>query len=1101
MTTRSATIRLFLGDHISNAAEAACIRRLQQDLAAARTDAVILANFTLGPKRRQIDLVVATVATAIVVEMKNYIHPVHGTVNGPWWLELDDGGRRDLGTTNPYQQALENRFTVTDGLRGEIGADVRDAVGGMLCLYPVAAPGSMIPQGDFKVAIGSYADLLTLLQEPRPNAIDLTRWQRFAETQGLKDQSANGLTAAEASIAQYIAAYEDLGRATLGPFIEPLFDGEHSTATLAVRSANGEQLQIIGPSGSGKTELLKRLGIEAARRGNIPVMVRARDFVKDLAPLLKADVARYTRESVQSLFRAAEHAGAEIILHVDALNECPSNKRGDLIAALQAARINYCARILLSGQNAVTLPASLAGETIHLIQPNDEQAELLVVAHLGRALTEAETGALEVVATTHDATILAAMLDQPNTIDGRFSRYHGFTRARLKAAGAPQADRGLADLATAMRTGFVATMPRAAVERIVDASNGLTTDAASSAGILWADGNRVGFRHDLIGDFFAAEAILRRASGPVELDAMARLPIHAELREFLLGGCATTQEIATLLSNAPDSRLLRSALTGRAGAKARDYVISRMRDVIGQLKRSYVEICMAVPDGVTSARELVSLEPSFPDERDDGEIEGAYLGLIPYALTELLPDLLDMFAAVDRRLYDEAERLRAKHADIRVAWRAASYGSLYGMHHHPGARHLQNLLHAIQNSWSSDEGAADALDLAPRLDAFESLSVGQLFLLVTALRRALSDTLPSRFPELLRHIWRTQVYHLRLIFCDIIRFRGRELEEEDREAVRDILNEFMSDDNILLNSIVIDALEGVDGIVHEFTVEAAVEEYEAMLALPETPESRSLAVSAVTRTYDHPFRDEYWEAFYDVLAVEKRQALLLRGLRDQPGDPWFIADILRALRRDPTPDAEPELQHLAQGPRLDGHSHQYAVVSYAEAIGLLAELDLPLNRSEPPPADPTLRAWYMAAPLIHALNAKSGADLPKQAIEALLACGTAEAFDVVQRLAREARNLGFSVNTAIAFETRWPDMVLQLARAVLAKGYVAASVFARFHFSRSLEEDHVDAALQMMAKVGRPTDLALVQTWLDHPVHGEQALATARALEAERVAR
>ena len=32
-------------------------------------------------------------------------------------------------------------------------------------------------------------------------------------------------------------------------------------------------------------------------------------------------------------------------------------------------------------------------------------------------------------------------------------------------------------------------------------------------------------------------------------------------------------------------------------------------------------------------------------------------------------------------------------------------------------------------------------------------------------------------------------------------------------------------------------------------------------------------------------------------------------------------------------------------------------------------------------------------------------------------------------------------------------------------------------------------------------DLALVQTWLDHPVHGEQALATARALEAERVAR
>lgn len=95
------------------------------------------------------------------------------------------------------------------------------------------------------------------------------------------------------------------------------------------------------------------------------------------------------------------------------------------------------------------------------------------------------------VATAHDAAILAAMLGEANAIDGRFSLYHGFTRARLQAAGAPQADRGLADLATAMRTGFVSTMPRAAAERIVDVHNGLTTDAVCAAGLVWADGNRI----------------------------------------------------------------------------------------------------------------------------------------------------------------------------------------------------------------------------------------------------------------------------------------------------------------------------------------------------------------------------------------------------------------------------------------------------------------------------------------------------------------------------------------------------------------------------------------------------------------------------------
>jgi hypothetical protein len=69
---------------------------------------------------------------------------------------------------------------------------------------------------------------------------------------------------------------------------------------------------------------------------------------------------------------------------------------------------------------------------------------------------------------------------------------------------------------------------------------------------------------------------------------------------------------------------------------------------------------------------------------------------------------------------------------------------------------------------------------------------------------------------------------------------------------------------------------------------------------------------------------------------------------------------------------------------------------------------------------------------------------------------------------------------------------------VLSADYVAASIFARFQSGQGLEDEHIDAALQLMAKVGRPTDLKLVQRWLEHPRHGEQALATARALEADR---
>jgi len=1094
MAAQGISIRSFSGDPVSNRAENACVRRLQRDLETAAADAVVLRNIIIGPQRRQIDMIVATASTAVVVEIKGYTHPVSGDVNGPWSLERDDGNRQQLDGSNPYQQALENRFAVTDSLRGALGADIRDAVGGMLCLYPAAPSGSTIPASDFKLAIGGYADLIGLLTVPRANALPLNRWIAFAEANGLTDDSASPPSAAERIVADYLAAYQDLGQATLAPYVEPLFEGDQTSASLAHRCAAGEQLQIIGASGSGKTMLLKRLGMACAAGGAIPVLIRGRDFDRDLRPLLRADAARYTREKVTALFDAVATAGADIVFHVDAMNECPPEKRADLIAALQAARINYGARIILTGQDELTLPTSLRAETVNSSQPDRVQARRIVEAHLGRALVEQEIAALEVVATAQDAAIFAQMLSEMGTIDGRYSLYHGFSRARLSAVGIARAHRGLGDLATRMRSGFAAAMPRSAAERIVDPDDAETTDAVYSAGLIWSESGRIGFRHDLIADFFAADSLLRRATSPTELTALARQPVHAELREFLLGGCATTQDIAMLLSDAPDSRLLESALSGRAGVKARDYAISRMRDLIGQLKRRYSDISLTLPDGVTGAGNFSSYLPALADTLEDDPGDGLFLALIPSALADgLLPDLLDLYATVDQRLIAEAARLKEEHPDVRLAWRAAAYGTLYGMHHFSEARHLQNLLHGIQNSWAQRKPLHPRLGLAERLDAFETLSVGQLFLLVSALRSGLSEPMPERFPELLQRLWSTQVYHLRLIVCDIIRFRGSELGDDDRAAVREILDGYLSD-NPIMNSTVFDALEGVGGIDHDFTVEAAVREYEAMLDQPETPESCALAVSAVTRTYDHPYSDIYWEAFYEELALEKRQGLLLRGLRDRDRDAWFINDILRGLRRDPTPAAEPELQRLALGPLTEGHSHQFAVVVFSEANALLATMNLPLDLSQPVPDDEAMRAWYYAAPLIHALNGGGGSP----SVDDFVSCGVAQAFDVVQRLRREARNLGFRGDPDVAFDGRWPDMVRDLARVVLSGDYVAASIFSRFRFGQPLEEEHIDAALQLMAKVGRQTDLKLVQRWLEHPRHGEQALATARALEADR---
>lgn len=1100
MSNRGGHTSLYLGAPIDNAAEAACLRRVRAQFEAAKTDAVLIANITVGSKRRQVDLIIATANTAIVVEIKGYVHPVSGGVNGPWALKDGNGVAKSLGATNPYQQTLTNRYAVTDALAGQVALDadlLKSAVGGALCIFPSPPVHSALPISDFKVAVGGYAELIEELGKRRSNALPLDAWHGFAKSLNACDETSAAPTIAEQLISDYLGAFADLGRVTSGPYIEPSFEGDYSTAAVAARIANGEQIQVSGPSGSGKSELLAQLARFAAAAKYLPIPLRAGDFDGKLAPLLQSSIARFTAVRPARLMKAAAEAGTEIVLFVDGINECPPARRSDLIGVLQATRVNYGARLVIAGQDDTPLPDILSGRHIRLLQPDRSQAERLVAAHFGRPLNSDEAAAVEVVATAQDAALLAAILHKPGTIDGRHALYRGFTRARLEAVGRPELNKPLADLATAMRTSVVAVMPASAAEHILDAANPQATIAAAKSGLIRIDGNRLAFRHDLIADFFAADDILRRNPTPAQLGVAARFPINAELREFILGGCADNSSIEALIGDEPDPRLLRAALDGRAGEKARYYVMSRLRDLIGRLRERFCQIALALPEGTTGARDFHSFNLTLPEESRIALSDAAFLNLLPHALGReaLLDQLLAMFEAIDLRLLAEAERLRATHPDIRLAWRAASFATVYGAHFHSHGRQLQVLLSAIQNSWVGEEDGKPPLDVRSRLDNFEVLGVGQLFLLISAMRRAGNEPLPSRFPALVQHVWATRIYHLRLFVCDIVRWRGRELPQDDQEALRDMLNGWLSNDRVLMNSIIIDALEGIDGIDVSMTIEDAVREYEALLKQPETPDSRKLAVSAVTWTYDHPFRDVYWEAFYDVLAVDKRNLILTRGLRDESADPWFIDDILRALRRDPTPEAGPDLQRLALSPRLDGHSQQHAVLVFADAIALLAELDIPLSPSEPPPDAAEIRAWYRAAPFVYALNAPPTSKGVNRGVDTrqLLDCGTAEALDVIQRLSREVRVLRHP--TKADFERLWPEMVLDLCRSALAPGYQATSIFQRKFHDRTLIDDHVDFALAMMATIGRSTDLALIRSWLDHPKHGERALATARSLE------
>ena len=802
--------------------------------------------------------------------------------------------------------------------------------------------------------------------------------------------------------------------------------------------------------------------------------------------MLRRAAARGSGEPLERLLRALGTQGCEAIVFVDALNECSDALRGDLLAALQASRLRLQFRVVTSCQAQLDMPLTLSGTWIRLRQPDTGQARAIVEAHLGRPLADSELPSLEIVATAHDAAILASVIAERPLIDGRHALYHAFTRLRAGSDAPPELHDRLGDLASSMRAQFVTTVPRAAAERALAGQP--VADTAVKIGLLVAEQGQVRFRHDLIGDFYSAEHVLRTAA-PEVLGSEATRPLNSELREFLVGGCATAHDIARLVDAVDDVNLMTSCASGRCGRLAAKLVRDRCQDMIEGLAARYSRLSLALPDDFRTAERIGELVVQAAAGSPRASRESSMLQLVEAAETGLLDALLSLFARVDARIAQEAQRLAEAHADLRLAWRARAFNAVYGFNFASDAQDLANILETAQVQRSDVVSA----ELAERLDAAESYSPGQVFLLVALLRRQMRSPLPSRFDAFLRHAWGLRIHHMRLALADIVRFRGAELPDSERAQVHETLSGWLSETDVWTNTTILDALEGVGGFETDFNADDAVQEFEALLTAPEGVSAKACS-SAVIRTWDHPLSDIYYEAFYERLAPDLRQRILLHGLHEPEIDAMFLADLLHALARDPPPEPPPRLAEFCRRPWRHQHSQQDAVRVYALALALLATIGAPIAPMDETSLNEVEVAWLRAAPLVYAFNAPQPTPAAEMQAgwDALEACGAAVAFDIVYFLQRE---IAFWPTPRVTFEAHFPAGMLRMARQVLAPGYASRSIFERGPRPDEKDQRHREFALQLIGRLGRRSDMDLLRRWAEHPAHGQSAIAAARLIE------
>ncbi|MGY2917308.1 NERD domain-containing protein [Bradyrhizobium sp. USDA 3262] len=281
-----ASIEIFIGAPIEHASERATLARAYEFLSAQGIPAVILANLSLD--ERQIDLVMAIDRAALVAESKGFTSGVRGGHNGDWEVRLASSIWKKF--EKPYLQAMNEKLALRDAMRSFAGAEVPypDAA---LIFVPAIPAESTVPPGDFKVSIGGLDDLPGLIASMKRDGWSLDQWRAFAAYHRLVPAPSidAALSPELIDAGQLLKTYCEAFIRTYGGPASAMVptscvyeDQALSSDDVLKRSAQDDNTLLTGPSGCGKSLLGYAIGLAGLARGDVPIIIPAKDFEGNL---------------------------------------------------------------------------------------------------------------------------------------------------------------------------------------------------------------------------------------------------------------------------------------------------------------------------------------------------------------------------------------------------------------------------------------------------------------------------------------------------------------------------------------------------------------------------------------------------------------------------------------------------------------------------------------------------------------------------------------------------------------------------------------------------------------------------------------------------
>jgi energy-coupling factor transporter ATP-binding protein EcfA2 len=928
-------VEIYWGDSPGVASEVRFLRQLEADLDDRRIPAVILANFFITRPSRQVDFFVITDAHVCHVELKGYSRPLVGQINGQWSSRRRDGSLEIIDRQNPYVQALECKYALSDamhdlakrenGVPSSSGRFYRE-FDSVVCIFPRLEDGSEVPD-DFRVRTLGYAEFADFLSCPGPRPPwDHGHWMTFIRALGLT-RATTGATTISADAQEIITSYSR----HFGQFYKPRLHAhvplpltaERPAASSAV-SAMGlvdllqqvNHVQLVGPSGCGKSHLAKHTALAATDAGHLVVFVDAGLYEGRLSALLDRCVGRHSTYPTQELLGAAAATGNSVLVVIDGFNECPQTLQERLIGDLSAFCLRTSVRTLITSQITVPLPDRLSGLTLSAAELHDDDRLAVLTSYSTPDILQhcvPFSTAYELSIAAECATELAGITTRARLLDAFIRKRLGTTSSRAHVREA------LRHLAVVMDQRLATWLPADDVWRMLEQALRArpapldVIDQAFDSSIVIVRQGRFSFSHELLGRFLAAEAmLLDHADTAALVDALEK-PRHQDLAPLIITLEKEPDRVGHLLEGLADAQLFGEAMLGHLGQAAARIARSVALDLLGRVTTGLASTVFTVANPYD-----VHIARGYQLSESDQALTAAIGTMVFYGQfldeTAALLDATDAASRQSESVRSETGRGPTRSEIVSAVLAGPSNGA--------GAVAARILLDAYQRAdidsrFGRRGEATKDVDraIAQLVAKADSRSYGRLLLVCSMLDSARSAEAGAHLPKVLKLCWDSAAYHVRLAGLQAAERFARTLDGHPLHAqIVDILDTFDTTNlDLGVSTQLVETLNAYSAIDSPVQTDDAQSEIAEILQGEWTSDRCEHAYYVVANQFENIVGEAYG-AVIDALDAEQRTTLYTMAAVGSPQhgfwNDWLLQTLADTCDRRTLPAFERWATHL-----------------------------------------------------------------------------------------------------------------------------------------------------------------------------------------------